>query len=207
MKLIPQQRIDDDGSKKDIFAYFRSHYSSTNLSKDGIVSIIASSTTWATDYQKTGPTNLISATDDLRWCSSSADKNPKFEIKFHSNYVTLLSYTIENFKNHRYIKSWKVFGISKRKKYLFDSRINETILGEATSSSIFAPFTCQHIGTFNTYSIELAGGDSNNENLLSMSSIQFYGIVNPYNYKQTCYIIRKTHSTLALIINALLMSS
>ena len=207
MRFIPQQKIENNGTNIDIFAYFRSYYSSTNLSGDGIVSVKPSTTSWGNESLRTGPSNLISEPDGFRWCCNYGDSNPKLEIMFHSNCVTLFSYTIESFKNYRYIKSWNVFGISNKKKYLLDSRKNETVFGAGSTFSVFANFTCQHIGTFNKFSIELVDLDSLGEKLLSMSSIQFYGIVNPYNYKQTCYLVRKTQSKVALIIYLLILGS
>ena len=204
-RIIPQQRIEDNETNIDIFAYFSGYFKSSNLSGDGIVSIIPSSSTLDGQYQKTDASNLIMPPDEYRWCSSF-DGNPKLTIKFHSNQVTLLSYAIEGFKGHRYIKSWKVYGLSKGKKYLLDSRINETVLGEAINSSIFARFECQNIGTFSTFSIESAGKDSSGDILLSMSSIQFYGIVNPYNSMRTCNLIRNTNQNRILYVLLILIS-
>lgn len=203
MKIIPQQTIEDNGTNIDIFTYFRNYYSSSNLSGDGIVTIDASSTTWSTDYNKTGPTNIISAPDGLRWCSRY-EKRVKLAIKFHSNSVTLFSYTIENFKGHRYIRSWDLYGISRGMKYLLDRRINETILGKAKDRTIFVPFKCQTIGSFHTFSFEMTGPDSNDDYYMSMSSIQFYGIVNPIHPLETCIRKRNNYPKLALFVQFLL---
>ena len=204
MPLIPKKNIEYDGTHNDVFAYFRKYYSSSNLSKDGYVSLIPSSTYWGDEYSRTDASNLISEPDDKRWCSRF-DENPSLIIKFHSNFVTLFSYTIESITNARHIRSWAIYGFSRGQKYLLDKKINQTIFDEGELPSIFGTFNCTTVGTFTKFSIESAGPDSKGDNLLSMASIQFYGFVNQFDH--TIHISLETCPIQTFLLQILLVCS
>ena len=208
MKTIPPKYIEPNEAGEDIFSYFRKYFNEENLSEAGIISIKASSTLEAGDSNRSDVSTLIRGDDGKRWVSDK-EENASFTINFHSNFVALSSYVIYTSAGLRHIKCWDLFGINHNRKYLIDRRSNESICEEnqrnQCSQDSNTTFSCQYPGFFNKFAFVLTCNDSNNDPLLSMTYLQFFGIVTSNRFIQTHHF-RCNHANLLSITLILLLS-
>ena len=182
MKKIDHQFLDLNGSI-DIFASYRSYYETDNPHKDGIITLYSPSTFEGNENYRTDISTLISKPDDLRWVSGG---EPYFTIDFHQSYIDLLYYKIETHPNVRFITQWALYGIRGNNEYLIDERNDEPLCQTNCKEYTIKTFKCKFPGSFTKFKFILTGPDSYNTNILSMSAIQFFGVINPHLPIITC---------------------
>ena len=200
MRTIPPKSIETNEESEDIFSYFRSYFNIENPHNAGIISIKASSDYLFGEKNRTDVSTLIKGDDGERWVSDY-EQNASFTINFHSNFVALSSYSIYTSATHRYIKSWDLFGINNKRKYLIDRRNNESICqGKKCTQDSNKTFSCQHPGFFNKFTFVLTGPDSLNNFLFSLTYLKFFGIVASNRFIQTNQNACNHANTLSIIL-------
>ena len=179
--MIPSANIPISSNlKDDIFSYMRNYYQTTDLNESDLVEIVASSTILTGNDSQAPASTLISGIDGKRWVSYYEEK-ANFTIDFHSNFVDLRYYSIENNKSFRFINSWDLYGINYKEEILIDRQQNNPICDtelETCQENTIKTFKCQHPNLFHSFKMVHTSTDSMDENLFSMTKIRFYGSIN-----------------------------
>ena len=177
----------------DIFSYFREYHNVENPHKAGKIIITAYSTFYPLgEYQRTTVDTLISDPGFGRWVSTH-EENTYFTIDFLSNRINLVAYSLFTSQSQRFISNWDLYGIYKDQLYLLDERRNSplcsapsTITPGYCSIDDHVDFRIKQPGCFRKFRLIHRGLDSLNNKYLSLTSIKFYGSVNPLFKYPTC---------------------
>ena len=181
---IGTQFLDVNGTQ-DIFGYFRTSFKSSDLNADGIVTLYTLGTVSGDEEYRSTISTLINERDNYRWVSPP--NSSFFTINFHNTYIDLLYYSLETHPKLRFIKQWAIYGIRGSREYLIDKRDNEPLCPETFCSEYtIKTFKCQYPGSFTKFKMIGTGPDSNGDNMLSLSAIQFFGVINPHLPLFTC---------------------
>ena len=197
-----------DGKSNDIFEFLRTNLSTENLHDAGYVTLFNSSISPGDTHNKDDISTIISGPDGKRWVSGNED-NPYFTIDFHLMRVLLVGYSIESQQGFRFINTWNIFGIQDNgREVLIDSHENTPVCENDNISCLdtsTVPFRCQKPGLFHKFKFVMTAPDSLNENILSLSKIRFFGVLNPFIPHQTFSYQQNDHISTKLTLIFLLM--
>ena len=189
-----QHKFIDVNENQDIFGYYREFYQSDDLHSDGYVTLFSPGEYGGDEENRSNLSTLINERDDYRWVSN--EEYPYLTIDFHTSVIDLLYYTLETHAHKRFMKQWAVYGIEGDGEVLVDKRDDEPLCSISCTEYTMKTFQCQYPGSFHKFKIIATGMDSKDATLLSLSAIQFFGVI--FTSPSTCE--RQVYSLMPVIV-------